>query len=145
ATWHAGPLLAPATVCPVCRAAPGRRVVAPSLADSGAPVAALAFSEADGSGNYAAPPPAEGLSTTAVPDGDWWVINGRKAWASHLASWDGDGPDVMTIVCRTPAGVSLVVAEREHLAGHIEVEEHYDLGGLRGCLTSRIRLRDVRV
>ena len=51
----------------------------------------------------------------------------------------------MTIVCRTPGGVSLIVAEREHLAGHIEVEEHYDLAGLRGCMTSRIGLRDVRV
>ena len=42
----------------------------------------------------------------------------------HLAGWDGNGPDVMTIVCRTPGGVSLIVAGREHLAGHIEVEEH---------------------
>jgi alkylation response protein AidB-like acyl-CoA dehydrogenase len=42
-----------------------------------------------------------------VPDGDSWVINGRKAWASHLVRWDGNGPDVMTIVCRTPGGVSL--------------------------------------
>jgi len=73
------------------------------------------------------------------------VINGRKAWASHLPGWDGDGPDVMTIVCRTPGGVSLVVAEREHLAGHIEVEHVYDLPGLAGCLTARVTLRDVRV
>ncbi len=65
-----------------------------------------------------------GVRTTGVPDGDSWVINGRKAWASHLAGWDGNGPDVMTIVCRTPGGVSLIVAGREHLAGHIEVEEH---------------------
>ena len=69
------------------------------------------------------------------------MINGRKAWASHLAGWDGDGPDVMTIVCRTPGGVSLIVAEREHLAGRIEVEEYYDLPGLRGCLTTRVRLQ----
>src|SRR6266568_1494738 len=122
-----------------------QRFVAPFLADHGAPVAAMAFSEPEGTANFAAPPPAEGLRTTAVPDGDWWVVNGRKAWASHLAGWDGNGPDVMTIVCRTPGGVSLIVAEREHLAGHIEVEEHYDLVGLRGCMTSRIRLHDVRV
>jgi len=51
--------------------------------------------------NFAAPAPAAGLRTTAVPDGGWWVINGRKAWASHPAGWDGDGPDLMTIVCRT--------------------------------------------
>jgi alkylation response protein AidB-like acyl-CoA dehydrogenase len=83
-----------------------RRFVAPFLADQGAPVAAMAFSEPEGTANFAAPPPAEGLRTTAVPDGDSWVVNGRKAWASHLAGWDGDGPDVMTIVCRAPGGVS---------------------------------------
>ena len=76
-------------------------------------------------------PPGQGIRTTAEPDGEEWVVNGRKAWASHLSGWDGDGPDIMTIVCRTPGGVSLIVAEREHLAGRIEVEEHYDLPGLR--------------
>src|SRR5260370_27754610 len=105
----------------------------------------MAFSEPEGTANFAAPRPAEGLRTPAVPDGDSWVVNGRKAWASHLAGWDGNGPDVMTIVCRTPGGVSVIVAEREPLAGHIEVEEHYDLVGLRGCMTSRIRLHEVGV
>ena len=141
----AGPLIALAPVYQVGTPEQIRRFVAPFLAGHGAPVAAMAFSEPEGTANFAAPPPAEGVRTTAVADGDWWVINGRKAWASHLAGWDGDGPDVMTLVCRSPGGVSLLVAEREHLAGHIEVEEHYDLAGLRGCLTSRIRLHDVRV
>jgi nitroalkane oxidase len=141
----AGPLIALAPVYQAGTPEQIRRFVAPFLASDGSPVAAMAFSEPEGTANFAAPPPAAGLRTTAVPDGDWWVINGRKAWASHLGGWDGDGPDVMTIVCRTPGGVSLIVAEREHLAGHIEVEEHYDLPGLRGCMTSRIGLRDVRV
>jgi alkylation response protein AidB-like acyl-CoA dehydrogenase len=141
----AGPLLALAPVYQAGTPEQIQRFVAPFLSGNGAPVAALAFSEPEGSANFAAPPPAEGLRTLAVPDGDWWVINGRKAWASHLAGWDGNGPDVMTIVCRTSAGVSLIVAEREHLAGRIEVEEHYDLPGLRGCMTSRIHLHDVRV
>ena len=105
----------------------------------------MAYSEPAGSANFDAPPPAEGTRTTAVPDGDDYVINGSKAWASHLPGWDGDGPDVMTIVCRAPGGVSLVVAEREHLAGHIEVQKLYDLPGLRGCLTAQVRLHDVRV
>ena len=141
----AGPLLALAPVYQAGTPEQIQRFVAPFLAGHGAPVAAMAFSEPEGTANFAAPPPAEGLRTTAEPQGDWWVINGRKAWASHLAGWDGSGPDLMTIVCRTAGGVSVIAAEREHLAGHIEVEEHYDLVGLRGCLTSRIRLRDVRV
>ncbi|GAY10498.1 acyl-CoA dehydrogenase family protein [Pseudonocardia sp. N23] len=141
----AGPLIALAPVYEVGTPDQIRRFVAPFLADSGAPVAAMAFSEPDGSANFDAPPPAEGTRTVAVPDGDHWVVNGRKQWASHLPGWDGDGPDLMTIVCRTPGGVSLVVAEREHLAGHIEVEQYLDLPGLAGCMTARVRLHDVRV
>ncbi|MBW0088701.1 acyl-CoA dehydrogenase, partial [Pseudonocardia sp. KRD-184] len=141
----AGPLIALAPVYEVGTPEQIRRFVAPFLADSGAPVAAMAYSEPGGSANFDAAAPAEGTRTTAVHDGDDYVINGRKAWASHLPGWDGDGPDVMTIVCRAPGGVSLVVAEREHLAGRIEVEEVYDLPGLRGCLTARVRLVDVRV
>lgn len=141
----AGPLIALAPVYQAGTPEQIERFVAPFLVDAGAPVAAMAYSEPGGSANFDAPSPGEGTRTTAVPDGDHWVINGRKAWASHLSGWDGDGPDLMTIVCRTPGGISLIVAERDHLAGRIEVEEHCDLPGLRGCLTSRIALHDVRV
>jgi nitroalkane oxidase len=141
----AGPLIALAPVYQAGTPEQVERFVRPFLADSGAPVAAMAFSEPDGSANFDARGPDQGVRTTAVLDGGAWVINGRKAWASHLCGWDGDGPDIMTIVCRTDAGVSLIVAEREHLAGKIEVEEYYDLPGLKGCLTTRVRLTDVRV
>jgi nitroalkane oxidase len=141
----AGPLIALAPVYEVGTPEQVERFVRPFLADSGAPLAAMAFSEPEGTANFDAEGPGRGIHTSAVPDGDEWVINGRKAWASHLCGWDGDGPDIMTIVCRTPSGISLIVAERAHLAGHIEVEEYYDLPGLRGCLTTRVHLTDVRV
>ena len=141
----AGPLIALAPVYQVGTPEQIERFVPPFLAESGTPVAAMAFSEPDGSANFDADGPGQGIRTTAVLDGDEWVINGRKAWASHLCGWDGDGPDIMTIVCRTPGGVSLIVAERAHLAGRIEVEEYYDLPGLKGALTTRVRLTDVRV
>jgi alkylation response protein AidB-like acyl-CoA dehydrogenase len=141
----AGPLIALAPVYQVGTPDQVERFVRPFLVDSGTPLAAMAFSEPEGSANFDAEGPGQGVRTTAVPDGDDWVINGRKAWASHLCGWDGNGPDIMTIVCRTPSGISLIVAEREHLTGRIEVEEYYDLPGLKGCLTTRVRLVDVRV
>lgn len=141
----AGPLIALAPVYEVGTPEQIARFVAPFLADQGAPLAAMAYSEPGGSANFDAEAPAEGVRTRAVLDDDEWVINGAKAWASHLGGWDGDGPDLMTIVCRTGKGVSLIVAERAQLRGHIEVDEYYDLPGLRGCLTTRVTLRDVRV
>jgi alkylation response protein AidB-like acyl-CoA dehydrogenase len=140
-----GPLIALAPVYQVGTPEQIERFVSPFLVDSGTPLAAMAFSEPEGSANFDADGPGQGIRTTAAPDGEEWVINGRKAWASHLCGWDGDGPDLMTIVCRTPGGISLIVAEREHLAGKMEVEEYYDLPGLKGALTTRVRLTDVRV
>ena len=66
----AGPLLALAPVYQAGTPEQIRRFVAPFLAGHGAPVAAMALSEPDGTANFAAPPPAQGLRTTAVPDGD---------------------------------------------------------------------------
>ncbi|WP_213571087.1 acyl-CoA dehydrogenase family protein [Rhodococcus sp. USK13] len=141
----AGPVIALAPVFEAGTPDQIQRFTAPFLADSGAPLAAMAYSEPGGSANFDAPPPAEGTRTTAYLDGDEWVINGAKAWSSHLSGWDGKGPDVMTIVCRTPGGVSLIAAEREHLANGLTVDHVYDLPGLRGCLTTRVLLENVRV
>ena len=141
----AGPLIALAPVYEVGTPEQIERFVRPFLVQSGAPVAAMAHSEPGGSANFDAPAPAEGVRTTAVLEGDEWVINGSKAWSAHLGGWDGDGPDLMTIVCRTRGGISLIVAEREHLKGNISVNEYYDLPGLTGCLTERITLKNVRV
>src|SRR4051794_32832586 len=93
-----GPLIALAPVYQVGTPDQVERFVRPFLADTGSPVAVMAFSEPEGSANFDAEGPGLGVRTTAEPDGDDWVVNGRKAWASHLCGWDGDGPDLMTIV-----------------------------------------------
>ncbi|WP_394162062.1 acyl-CoA dehydrogenase family protein [Galactobacter valiniphilus] len=141
----AGPLLALAPLYAAGTPEQISRWVAPFLERTGAPLAALAFSEPAGSANFTMSGPGQGVQTTAVKDGDEWVINGLKAWSSHLPGWDGNGPDLMMIVTRTDKGLTLFAAGREELAGHIEVEEVYDLPGLRGCLTTRVRLNNVRV
>lgn len=71
------------------------------LSGEGAPLASLCHSEPGGSANFDAPAPAEGVRTTARLDGDEWVINGEKRWASSATGWDGTGADVLTVVCRT--------------------------------------------
>lgn len=123
-----------------------RRFLAPFLADEGAPQAVMALSEPAGTANYAAPPPAEGLRTSAVLDGDDWVITGEKQWSAGLAGWDGTGPDLMVVACRTAGGVSLIGVEHEHFTQHnLVVLDTLDMPGLRGHLTQRVRLDGVRV
>ena len=141
----AGPLIALAPVYEAGTPEQIERLVAPFLVGTGSPVAAMAYSEPGGSANYEAAPPAEGTRTSAVLDGDHWVLNGEKMWASHLGGWDGHGPDLLTVVCRTPDVLSLLAVERQHLTAGFTVEEVYDLAGLRGCLTTRVRFHNVRV
>src|SRR3954464_10857441 len=66
----AGPLIALVPVYQGGTPEQIRQFAAPFLADGGAPVAAMPSPDPGGSANSAAAPPAEGVRTTAVPDGD---------------------------------------------------------------------------
>jgi alkylation response protein AidB-like acyl-CoA dehydrogenase len=117
-----------------------KRFLAPFLVDSGTPLGAMAFSEPTGTANFAAPPPAAGVQTTAVLDGDEWVINGEKEWAAYLGGWDGIGPDLMVIVCRTPVGISLIAAERKDFeAGGLTVVDIDDTFRRRTSSARKVR------
>lgn len=124
-----------------------REFVAPFLSREGTPLAALCNSEPGGSANYAAPAPGEGVRTTAVMQGDEWVISGEKQWM-NASGWDGAGVDVMCVVCRTdPAaaakGISLIAVpkpERGFALVHLK-----DTLGNRAHPAPRFRLEQVRV
>ncbi|EAW20638.1 acyl-CoA dehydrogenase family protein [Aspergillus fischeri NRRL 181] len=71
----------------------------PFLASEGAPLASLVFSEPAGVANWLEPG-APGLQTTARREGDEWVVNGEKIWATNSAGWDFRGADLSCVVCR---------------------------------------------
>ncbi|KAL4994527.1 acyl-CoA dehydrogenase/oxidase [Aspergillus recurvatus] len=71
----------------------------PFLSGTGAPLASLVFSEPGGVANWLEPG-APGLQTTAYRDGDEWVLNGEKMWATSSAGWDYKGADLSCVVCR---------------------------------------------
>ncbi|TPX09913.1 uncharacterized protein E0L32_008935 [Thyridium curvatum] len=73
--------------------------VAPFLKQEGAPMASLVFSEPGGVAN-ALEKGAPGFQTTARKEGDEWVINGEKLWATNCAGWDFKGCDLACVVCR---------------------------------------------
>ncbi|KAI1085080.1 acyl-CoA dehydrogenase domain-containing protein [Whalleya microplaca] len=73
--------------------------LAPFISSEGTPLASLVFSEPGGVANYLEKG-APGLNTTARREGDEWVINGEKKWATNSAGWDNRGADLACVVCR---------------------------------------------
>jgi nitroalkane oxidase len=125
-----------------------QRLLAPFLARTGAPLAAFGFSEPGGSANFAAPRPAEGVRTTAVLDGEHWVIDGAKQWVSSATGWSGQGADLICVVCRTDPvaatdkAISVIAVEGP--AEGIVLERALESAGHRAHLTPRFRLAGVR-
>lgn len=123
------------------------RIFAPFAARKGAPLAAFALSEPGGSANFAAPAPAEGVRTRARLEGDHWVISGAKKWVSSGTGWDGKGPDLLTVVCRTDpdaapeSGISVIAVSGP--AEGIVLDRAIDSVGHRAHLQPEFRLNDV--
>jgi nitroalkane oxidase len=121
----------------------------PFLATKGAPLAAFALTEPGGSANVGSPSPGEGVRTTARRVGDSWVISGRKQWISAATGWNGEGADLLTVVCRTDAnvepsrGISIIAVPRPH--GGLIFEHGFDTLGHRAHLMPRFRLDAVPV
>lgn len=86
---------------------------------------------------------AAGLQTTAILEGDEWVINGSKQFITS-----GSVADVITVMAKTDKtkgarGISAFVVEKG-TPGLIYGSEE-DKMGLRGSLTSQLHFEDCRV
>ncbi len=83
------------------------------------------------------------LQTTAVREGDHWVINGSKQFITN-----GHAAEVFTVMAKTEAnkgvkGISAFIVEKGNPGLKLGVEE--DKLGMRGSITSEIFLEDCRV
>jgi nitroalkane oxidase len=128
------------------------RFAAPFVTGRGAPLASFCFSEPGGSANFAAPRPAEGVRTVARrangDDASDWIITGAKKWTSSATGWDGQGADLMTVVCRTdpnapPERAISVIAVTGPAPG-VMLERAIDSIGHRAHLLPEFRLNGVR-
>ena len=86
---------------------------------------------------------AGGIQTTAVLDGDEWVINGQKAFITS-----GSIADVVVIAARTDPGaghrgISNIIVSKG--APGFRVGRDEDKMGLRGSVTSQLFFEDCRV
>ncbi|TQN65216.1 Nitroalkane oxidase, partial [Colletotrichum shisoi] len=135
-----------------------RELLAPFLSGQGSPLASLVFSEPGGVANYLEKG-APGLNTTAFREGDEWVINGEKIWATNSAGWDFKGADLACVVCgdvsTTPGpdaapedSVMIILVTRADLdnsgEGSFEVLRHVSTPGHTSVSGPHIRYTNVR-
>ena len=126
-----------------------KKMLAPFLETSGAPLAGFCSSEPGGSANPAAPPPGEGVRTRAVRRDGTWVINGRKRWVSSATGWNRDGADLLCVVCRTDPdaapdkGISILAVEKPYEG--VVFERAITSPGYRAHLLPEFSFRDVTV
>lgn len=124
-----------------------KRLLAPFLDTTGAPLAAFCSTEPGGSANAAAPAPAEGVRTRAARADGRWVINGRKKWVSSATGWQREGADLLCVVCRTDPeapperAVSIIAVEKP--ATGVVLDRVIDSPGFRAHLLPEFTLQDV--
>jgi len=102
-----------------------------------------AIARGDAIGAFAQTEPGAGsdpknLKTTAVTDGDHWIINGRKRYVSfaHEAAY-------MIVMARTEKGVSAFLMDTN--TEGIEIVERIPCIGLRGHQDEEVEFRDCRI
>jgi len=124
-----------------------KRLLAPFLETSGAPLAGFCSTEPGGSANPAAPPPGEGVRTQARRVDGQWVINGRKKWVSSATGWERDGADLLCVVCRTdpeaPPGGGISVIAVEKPSSGLVLDRVIETSGYRAHLLPEFSFHDV--
>lgn len=115
----------------------------------GVPLAGLSFSEPHGTANYHNTDPSKGFQTSAVLDGDEWVINGRKIWTPHAAGWGGEHADLLAVAARVDMGKppqeSLSMFLVPGKTPGITIEENIETIGQPGAEVCVVRYENVRV
>ncbi len=84
-----------------------------------------------------------GVKTTAVREGDSWIINGRKMWMTNASI-----SDLMVVLCRTEdarGGFSLTHILVPSATPGIEIAVAEKKMGLKGSPTHAVAFDDVRV
>jgi glutaryl-CoA dehydrogenase len=79
-----------------------------------------------------------GMRTTAVPDGNRWVINGEKTWITN-----GSSADVAVVWARTPDGIRGFLVEKG-TPGFTSADIHGKMS-MRASVTSSLSFSDCRV
>lgn len=82
------------------------------------------------------------IQTTAIKDGDSWVLNGHKQWVTNFKN-----ADIMTVFARTESddgtseGVTIFLVPTNELT----VQKQWNTLGLHGIQPCKVQIKDVEV
>lgn len=84
-----------------------------------------------------------GMKTTAVPDGDTWILNGTKQWITN-----GENAEVYTVLAKTnpskgARGISAFIVEKG--TPGFTFGKHEDKMGIRASSTTELIFQDCRI
>ncbi|KAF2195287.1 hypothetical protein K469DRAFT_649049 [Zopfia rhizophila CBS 207.26] len=137
------------------------RFLKPFLSGEGEPLAAFVHSEPEGTANWLERG-APGLQTTAVKEGNEWVVNGEKLWTTNSSGWDNRGADLQCVVCRqsppnTPqdptsdptSHILILIITRENITNNdpsaYTILSEPELAGHKSAIGPHSRFTDFRV
>lgn len=86
---------------------------------------------------------AAGMETTAVLDGDEWVLNGQKTWITNFSVSGLYFVTAKTDPSKGTRGISMFIVERDNPGLRLGHEE--DKMGVRGSNTGEFYLEDCRI
>lgn len=131
------------------------KFLAPFISGEGTPLASLVFSEPAGSANFAETG-GPGFCTVARIEGQDYVINGEKIWATNCSGWDDRGAELQCVLCRVEGSaddvrgqVAIVIVTRDDIAKNdpsaFQVLEHPQTLGHTAVNGPHIRYNNLRV
>jgi alkylation response protein AidB-like acyl-CoA dehydrogenase len=122
-----------------------KRLLNPFISKQGAPLASFVFSEPGGSANWKT----STTYTTCHLDGEHYVLNGEKKWATNCAGWDYTGADLQCVVVKSENAFSIIVVTSEDIRNNAReaytIVEDIETVGHHAVSGPHIKFTNLRV
>ena len=122
-----------------------KRFLEPFICKEGAPLASFVFSEPGGSANWKT----STVYTTCHLDGEHYVLNGEKKWATNCAGWDYTGADLQGVVVKIGNAFSVIMVTSDDIknnaSGAYTIIEDVETIGHRAVSGPHIKFTNLRV
>ena len=122
-----------------------KRLLDPFIRKQGAPLASFVFSQPDGSANWKT----SKVFTTAHLNGEHYILNGEKKWATNCAGWDYAGADLQCVVVKIEESFAVIAVTPDDIKnnadGAYSIIEDMETVGHRAVSGPHIKFTNLRV